>query len=371
LFNNINSFGNFENRLIGIVKKGILSEDDLPIAHCMFNITVILGTLFPSFWILNLKYPDALPSYAYHVLGVLYFLLGVACWMERFMLGLHYSSHKPLFSKRSEIGRMLNAYPLYILCPLFGVSPGMYNAHHCKMHHTANNSGEDISATEQYQRDNPFEFFKYWFRFYFKIHFELFPCVIRNEWVTKGQGIFMLVIHTCYMVGLVAGMYSHPVPTFYTLVLPNFFAFFAMSIGNFGQHIFVDPEKHDCNYRLSYNIMSSAINQNNFNDGYHVIHHYNSQLHWSKLPSEFMKPEVMRKHYEKGAFTFFGDISFLDVTVYVISGNLRSLIEKYYVHIGPEDETPTVDEVVAEAQRRSKQNIFKFNVATSFLAHFC
>lgn len=94
------------------------------------------------------------------------------------------------------------------------------------------------------------------------------------------------------------------------------------------------------------------INQNNFNDGYHVIHHYNSQLHWSKLPSEFMKPEILAKHYEKGAFTFFGDISFFDVSIYVLSGNLRSLIEKYYVHIGPEDETPTVDEIVTEAQRR-------------------
>jgi len=128
-------------------------QDDLPIAHCFFNITLIVGCLFVSFWVLNVNYPDALPGYAYHLCGIAYAGYAIGCWIERFILGLHYSSHKPLFSKRTTLGQTLNAYPVYILCPLFGISPGMYTAHHCKMHHTANNSGEDISATEQYQRD--------------------------------------------------------------------------------------------------------------------------------------------------------------------------------------------------------------------------
>lgn len=82
---------------------------------------------------------------------------------------------------------------------------------------------------------------------------------MRNEWVSFSQGFFLLLIHTSYLVGMAVGMYTYPIPTFYTFVAPWIVATFAMSLGNFGQHIFVDPEKHDCNYRLTYNIMSEKI----------------------------------------------------------------------------------------------------------------
>lgn len=150
-------------------------------------------------------------------------------------------------------------------------------------------------------------------------------------------------------------LFTYPLPTAYTLFIPWIVIFVAFSLGNWGQHIFVDEDKHDCNYRLTYNIMNSCINQQNFNDGYHVIHHYNARKHWTELPSSFNEEKVLKKHYEMGALTFNGDISFFDVTILVLSGNLQKLVEKYYVHIGPENECPTVNEVMKICQHRLKK----------------
>merc|ERR1712070_547112 len=124
-----------------------------------------------------------------------------------------------------------------------------------------------------------------------------------------------------------------------------------MTFGNWAQHIFVDPDDPASNYKLTYNCLDSDTNQRTFNDGYHIIHHVNARLHWSELPKHFH--DTRQKHYENGALTFKG-VHFMDVGIFVMTKQLRRLVEKYYVHIGPAEEAPTVDAVVEILQHRLK-----------------
>jgi hypothetical protein len=55
---------------------------------------------------------------------------------------------------------------------------------------------------------------------------------------------------------------------------------FLFSFGNYSQHIFVDPQRADDNYALTYCCINAADNQYSFNDGYHITHHLNARLHW-------------------------------------------------------------------------------------------
>ena len=63
------------------------------------------------------------------------------------------------------------------------------------------------------------------------------------------------------------------------------------------QHIFVDPSKPESDYSLTYNCVAAKDNQQTFNDGYHVIHHVNSRLHWSEMPQKFI--DTIQKHGEE------------------------------------------------------------------------
>lgn len=327
------------------VEANLNDKRDWPIAHMFFNTATWtwFGSVFLWYSYFNLNLGSS-----FHFLGLAYFI-GLLSVMERFILGLHYHTHRPIWLREHQF---LNALPIWALCPFFGIIPGLYKIHHCYMHHSANNTGDDLSSTESFKRDSVWSFFQYMFRFTILTHFEAFGCWTKNNWVPPSMVLKVAGTDLSYIAFVTYMMIHHPAPTFYLHLGPWLFAGVALPIGNFSQHIFVDPAKHDCNYRLTYNIMNSCVNMQTFNDGYHVIHHYNSRLHWSELPSHFMEKKNLQKHYEMGAFTFNGNISFFDVGIMVLSGNLRRLIEKYYCHIGPDNETPTVDEVVEECERR-------------------
>ena len=54
------------------------------------------------------------------------------------------------------------------------------------------------------------------------------------------------------------------------------------------QHIFVDPEDQGNVFKSTYNCVACYDNQKTLNDGYHILHHINSQTHWSELPQRFI-----------------------------------------------------------------------------------
>ena len=74
----------------------------------------------------------SLPPLAQHLLCAAYLAASFAAYLQRFLLGLHYSSHRPLFRRPWAL---MNGLMPFLLAPLFGVPCGIYSLHHCIMHH--------------------------------------------------------------------------------------------------------------------------------------------------------------------------------------------------------------------------------------------
>ena len=96
--------------------------------------------------------------------GALYLAALFLTFVDRFVLMLHNTSHRPLFRSRY---RALNHYIPWVLGPFLGQAPESYFAHHIGMHHPENNLEADLSSTMGFQRDNPWHFLCYLSRFLF------------------------------------------------------------------------------------------------------------------------------------------------------------------------------------------------------------
>eukprot|EP00879_Flechtneria_rotunda_P006238 GHRR01006557.1.p1 GENE.GHRR01006557.1~~GHRR01006557.1.p1 ORF type:complete len:253 (+),score=90.81 GHRR01006557.1:1174-1932(+) len=224
----------------------------------------------------------------------------------------------------------MNLIAPYLLSPLFGVPSGTYRLHHVVMHHVEDNKDSwDLSSTEGFQRDNLISFLGYWLRFLFLAWLELPVYAIRRqrykEAVTAAGSMA-----AGWLVMLVLWKRC-AVATFYTLLLPYLVSSLALMFGNWSQHIFVNPDKPRDDYCLTYNCLACPDNAKTYNDGYHIMHHANSRLHWSELPSAFL--DQLDKHDERDALVFQG-ISFFDVGLAVFTGRLEWLAN-HIVPCGP------------------------------------
>jgi len=235
---------------------------------------------------------------------------------------LHYSEHRKLFKKQYEY---LNYIVPFILSPLYGVPSGVYKLHHCVMHHLENNVFPwDVSSTEPYQRDTIFGYISYWLFWLWAIWI-LTPYYLiqRKKWsffkkCIKNLFSYFFVILILYKI--------NPTATIYVFLIPVFYGTLTLSFGNFCQHIFINPENPKSNYGLAYNCVNCPDNMMSFNDGYHIVHHINSTLHWSELPSGFLKN--LDKCSEEDALTFNG-VGFFEVGFYVVTGQLNKLAKHY------------------------------------------
>jgi fatty acid desaturase len=320
----------------------LIDKRDVPMVRLQLNILayIIPGIAF-VFYIHTMANPP--PLWVRNLCGIGYVVGNTLLFLERFILMMHYSSHRPIFSRRYDF---LNTYVLWILAPLYGIPAGVYKYHHVVMHHVENNHEWDISSTEEYHRDSLSGFLVYYLRFSLAIFVEMPYYLYKANrlrqcrscvagCIFSGSTIFLLAHFVCFWA------------TFWVLIVPFFVVFLAMSFGNWSQHMFVDPTRPESNYALTYNCIDSFVNQRTFNDGYHVIHHYNGRMHWSELPEHFHSPEALKRHHDEGAITF-RNIHFFDVGLLVMTGQLEKLAERHYVHLGTKETAPTVDEVVAK-----------------------
>lgn len=115
----------------------------------------------------------------------------------------------------------------------------------------------------------------------------------------------------------------------FVLIVPFVITSFALMFGNWSQHIFVDPSRPTVDHALTYNCINHVENLFTFNDGYHIIHHVNSRVHWSDMPQRFL--DTLGEHAEKESINFVG-LHFMQVGIYVMTGQLATLA-KHYVHL--------------------------------------
>jgi len=197
------------------------------------------------------------------------------------------------------------------------------------MHHVENNVFPwDISSTEPYDRGTVIGYLKYWLYWIWAIWI-LTPYYLikRKKWdyfrkiVTNLTG-FLIVLVLLYKI--------NPDATFYVFLLPIMSSTVALSFGNYSQHIFINPSNPKSNYGLAYNCVDCPDNMRTFNDGYHIVHHINSQCHWSELPNTFVND--INNCIKEDAITFHG-IGFFDVGFFVVTGQF-SRLAKHYIKLG-------------------------------------
>jgi hypothetical protein len=68
-------------------------------------------------------------------------------YLQRFILAMHYSTHKRLF-KPGFFSDIVNKSIIVLVAPIFGIPSNTYWLHHIVMHHVDNNEwNKDLSAT--------------------------------------------------------------------------------------------------------------------------------------------------------------------------------------------------------------------------------
>ncbi|GIL44798.1 hypothetical protein Vafri_2289 [Volvox africanus] len=122
---------------------GMLTDvRDEPILHLICNQLILV---VPSVCILFLYYRS-------HLLGLVYLALNYGLFLQRYMLTLHFTEHRPLFKQRHGV---LNLIIPYVMCNFYGVPCGFYRLHHVVMHHVEDNASPgDLTSTEALQRDS-------------------------------------------------------------------------------------------------------------------------------------------------------------------------------------------------------------------------
>jgi len=330
----------FETPVLSRMLCGLLTDKrDEPMVHLQLNIIEYVVAGMSLLFYLNMREnPPAL--YVRNIVGLLYVVGNTLLFEERFILMLHYYSHRPIYDRKYTF---LNNYVNWLMTPFYGMPSGVYKLHHVVMHHTENNHEWDISSTEFYQRDNIFHFLAYYIRFFCLIIFELPLYCVKSKRLDRLPTILSGIVGWAGSIFFLA-KYVNFWATLWVFIVPYFVCFLALSFGNWSQHMFVDPTRPESNYALTYNCIDHFVNQRTFNDGYHVIHHYNARLHWSEMPKHFHSEAVQKRHLEEGALTF-RDIHFFDVGILVMTGRLHKLAE-HYVHLGSKETAPTLDAVV-------------------------
>jgi len=242
---------------------------------------------------------------------------------------MHYAAHRPLFSERSAWGRtawVLNNAPQWVLSNFWGMPSGAYYLHHIVMHHQANNCFPyDISSTMPYDRGNFLHWIHYMINFLLHTLLYLpFYAVVKRRFSLAALSLWTTA---CYLGSYYMLARNPSTVLFFNISFGSAFLMgpFALMLGNFSQHIFVDPKDPTSNYGLATNHLQVPFNLVTFNDGYHITHHVDSHCHWSQMPMHFMK-HIDR--YEAGGAICFKGLNFNQVSIAIWMGKLEWLAER-------------------------------------------
>jgi fatty acid desaturase len=274
-----------------------------------------------------------------------YWVFLFAAFLDRFILMLHCTCHRPLFNRRFKFW---NFYIPWILGPLIGESPEAYFVHHMGMHHKEGNLPGDLSSTMRYQRDRISHWLHYWGKFMTLGLVELLAYQVKNKRkklvrrLIVGEGGYWIA---CILLGTFVSLQA----TLVVLVIPLIVVRTLMMAGNWGQHAFVDPEEPNNDYKSSITCINSRYNRRCFNDGYHIIHHLKPAMHYSEMADEFDKHKEL---YGKQDAIVFEGHDFFSVWLLLMLGQKRRLAKAFVQLPGAPERSE--DEIIDLINRRMR-----------------
>lgn len=231
-----------------------------------------------------LLFANVFSSYTWGALALVYLYISQIYFKARFGLMLHCICHRKLFKKKYQ---WLFRYINWIICPLFGHSPETYFSHHMGMHHYENNTARDGSSTLMYQRDDAGAFLLYFLNFLFLGVSTTFS-YLHSHGRKKMYLRFMFGELSFYAFCIIM-CFIDIKATVVVFIFPFLLARFEMMVGNWTQHAFVDSASPGNIYTNSINCINTRFNKACWNDGYHTIHHLKPGLHYTQMPTEFLR----------------------------------------------------------------------------------
>jgi hypothetical protein len=275
-------------------------------------------------------------------LAPVYWLVWALGVLDRFILMLHCTSHRPLFNRDHK---WMNQMIPWCLGPFFGETPETYFAHHMGMHHPENNLPDDLSSTMRFRRDS----FINWLKYYLDFMVLGLTRLAHYHWRKKNQKLFVRTIvgELSFLATAIALMWVNYRASLIVFVVPLVVVRTLMMAGNWAQHAFVVADDPANAFKNSITCINSRYNRRAFNDGYHIFHHVKARAHWTEMPVEFR--DNVAAYGREDAVVFEG-IDFFMVWVYLMLGMWKTLA-KHFVRL-PGAPQRTDDEVIAFLKSR-------------------
>lgn len=254
-------------------------------------------------------------------LAALYLIVWAAWVLDRFILMLHCTSHRPLFKAKL---RWLNLLIPWVIGPFFGQTPESYFVHHMGMHHREGNLPNDTSSTVIHQRDRFVDWLSYFSRFMLRglVDLGVYHAQRNNTKLLRR----LLLGELSFLLGVAALFWLNWRATLVVFVLPVLLVRTLMMIGNWGQHAFVCQAEPDNPYRNSITCINTRYNRRCFNDGYHIHHHVHARCHWSEYPAEF---EDNKAEYGRQDAIIFDGLDFFQVWLLLMLGRWQRLAKAF------------------------------------------
>ncbi|MBM3415681.1 MAG: fatty acid desaturase [Bacteroidetes bacterium] len=275
---------------------------DLPFIHLLTAIHILV---IPAAVIL---YTPLLTGWYWWLLYIPHFYVSQMYFKGRFGLMLHCICHRKPFKKKYN---WIFDYIIWFVCPFFGHTPETYFAHHMGMHHVENNRLDDASSTLPYQRDSLRGFLKYYLRFLFLGFRDTFMYFFSRK--RKKFYIRLTAGEMAFFVFCTGMSFVNFKTTLFIFIIPFLFARLVMMLGNWAQHAFVNLEKLDDN---TINCINTKYNKMCWNDGYHAMHHIRPALHYTDIPTEFLKN---KDEFAKDKILTFDGIHYLHIFLWLMT----------------------------------------------------